>query len=91
MSIDSTEMVSPYNLIPDKKYTVKSVGDKSIIKGIFSKYENNKIKDEDVLSIVLIDWCCEGDPHPHRNPCKIPLYLDPNNNLEFYEILDINV
>lgn len=89
MSNDSTEMVSPYNLVPDKKYTVKTyVGDfKSIIKGTFNRYETNKIKDEDVLSIVLIDWFCEGDPHPDRNPCKIPLYLDPNNNLQFYEII----
>jgi hypothetical protein len=83
-------MVCSFTLVPDKQYSVNThLGDfKGIIKGTFNRYERNKImfKDEYVWSIVLLDWECEGDPHPDGKSCKIPLYLDPIDKLIFYEI-----
>jgi hypothetical protein len=90
MNPKDCSMVCPFSLVSDKKYSVNTyLGDfKGIIKGTFNRYERNKImfKDIYVWSIVLLDWECEGDPHPDGKPCKIPLYLDLNDKLAFYEI-----
>jgi hypothetical protein len=82
MSIDS---ISPFSLIPDKQYTIKTqVGEfESIIKGTFNRYESKIINEEEHISIVMIDWEYDGNPYINT----IPLYLSPNNNnLAFYEI-----
>jgi hypothetical protein len=82
MSIDP---ISPFSLIPDKQYTIKTqFGEfNSIIKGTFNRYESKIINEEEHISIVIIDW--EYDDNPYLN--TIPLYLNPNNNnLTFYEI-----
>lgn len=83
-------MVCPFSLIPDKQYSVTTHFDKKLctIKGTFSRYERNKImfKDDYVWSIVLLDWICDELGHTYENPCKIQLYLDPIDKLEFYEI-----
>ena len=83
MSIDS---ISPFSLIPDKQYTIKTqVGEfNSIIKGTFNRYDTKTISENEThLSIVITDWEYDGNPYVNT----IPLYLNPNNNnLTFYEI-----
>lgn len=89
---NDSDCISPYNLVTGKKYSVNtSLGQwKGTIKGTFSRYEKNKIIGKDVpVSIVLMDWWGESngrDFDTEDNPCRIQLYLDPIENLAFYEI-----
>jgi hypothetical protein len=84
--LTNDSFINPWSLMSGKKYSVNTHLDqwKGTIKGTFSRYEKNKImsKDEYVWSIVLIDWICDGDKHS----CQADLYLDPIDNLKFYEI-----
>jgi hypothetical protein len=81
--------ICPYSLISGKKYSVNTHLDrwKGTIKGTFSRYEKNKIigKDEPVWSIVFMDWW-GMDLDTQENPCQTQLYLDPIEDLKFYEI-----
>jgi hypothetical protein len=86
-------MVCPYSLVSGKQYSVDTHLDlwKGIIKGTFSRYEQNKIigKDEPIWSIVLKDWWGESNRenlYSEVKPCQIQLYLDPIEKLEFYNI-----
>ena len=80
--------ICPYSIISGNKYSVTTHFDKKLctIKGTFSRYEQNKIigKDEPIWSIVFMDWWGMGDTE--ENPCRIQLYLDPIEDLKFYEI-----
>lgn len=90
MEFTKCSMVCPFSLVPDKKYSVTTYFDNKLctIKGTFSRYERNKImfKNEHVWSIVLLNWNCNELGHPDGNPCRIQLYLDPIDKLEFHEI-----
>ena len=80
--------INPWGLVSGKQYSVNTHLDqwKGTIKGTFSRYEQNKIidKDEPIWSIVFMDWWGMGDTE--ENPCRIQLYLDPIEDLKFYEI-----
>lgn len=83
--------ICPYSLISGKQYSVNTHLDrwKGTIKGTFSRYEKNKIIGEHVWSIVFMDWWGESNGKgldTKENPCQIHLYLDPINDLKFYEI-----
>ena len=86
----SDSFINPWGLVHGKQYSVVTDFDTKLctIKGTFSRYEQNKImfKDEFVWSIVIMDWICDELGHPDGNPCKIQLYLDPIDKLEFYKI-----
>jgi hypothetical protein len=81
--------ICQYSLISGKKYSVNTHLDrwKGTIKGTFSRYEKNKLigKDEPVWSIVFMDWW-GMDLDTEENPCQTQLYLDPIEDLKFYEI-----
>jgi hypothetical protein len=80
--------INPWGLVSGKQYSVNTHLDqwKGTINGTFSRYEQNKIidKDEPIWSIVFMDWWGMGDTE--ENPCRIQLYLDPIEDLKFYEI-----
>ena len=85
--VDSTDsFINPWGLVSRQKYSVITHLDgwKGIMNGTFSRYEKNKImgKDECVWSIVFMDWICEDEKYR----CQIQLYLDPIDDLKFYEI-----
>ncbi len=84
----SDSFINPWGLVSGKQYSVNTHLDewKGTINGTFSRYEQNKIidKDEPIWSIVFMDWWGMGDTE--ENPCRIQLYLDPIEDLKFYEI-----
>ena len=89
----SDSFINPWGLVYGKQYYVNTDLDqwKGTIKGTFSRYEQNKItgKDEPIWSIVFMDWWGESNRenlYTEETPCKIQLYLDPIEKLEFYEI-----
>jgi len=86
----SDSFINPWGLVHGKQYSVVTDFDTKLctIKGTFSRYEQNKImfKDEFVWSIVIMDWNCDELGHPDGEPCKFQLYLDPIEDLKFYEI-----
>jgi hypothetical protein len=87
--VSSTDsFINPWGLVSGKQYSVNTHLDqwKGTINGTFSRYEQNKIigKDEPIWSIVFMDWWGMGDTE--ENPCRIQLYLDPIEDLKFYEI-----
>lgn len=89
--VSSTDsFINPWGLVHGKQYSVVTDFDTKLctIKGTFSRYEQNKImfKDEFVWSIVIMDWNCDELGHPDGEPCKFQLYLDPIDELKFYDI-----
>lgn len=86
----SESFICPFSLVTGKKYSVDTdLGQwKGTINGTFSRYEKNKImfKEKYVWSIVFMDWWGDGVGYTQETPCQIQLYLDPIDDLKFYEI-----
>ena len=84
--VSTDSFINPWGLVSGQKYSVNTHLNRweGTINGTFSRYEKNKIvgKEEFVWSIVFMDWICEDE----KSRCQIQLYLDPIDDLKFYEI-----